>query len=407
MKFDIVIVGGGPAGLSAAESASKNGLKVAVLERSKEIGYPVHTSGGSWIKELKELDIPDKFMHPITKGDFVFGKVKSSFHYKKPLSCVLDIRGLYQYLAERASLNGAEIFVDTNVLEPIIENDFVKGVKATFHGKMQIIKSDIVIDASGFSSIITKKVGLLEKFDNFAMGAEYELIAPSWDQSKATLIYGSRVAPAGYGWVFPCGENRVRIGTGIIYPNSDQNPTKLLDDFLQSDDDIVQELGKFSRLEFHRGVVPNVGVVEKSVANGLIAVGDSVCHVSGLAGEGIRFAIDIGRMSGKIAGKSISAKDYSEKFLKKYDKMWRKKYEKIFKISNVLNKRFRSYTDDQWKEKVKNIGEVNPEIIAGFMKSDFNLKFIYQILKLQPSLLTSKAPISSFRVISKYFKKKI
>ncbi len=44
MKFDIIIVGGGPAGLAAAEFAAKDGLKVAVLERSKEIGYPIHTN---------------------------------------------------------------------------------------------------------------------------------------------------------------------------------------------------------------------------------------------------------------------------------------------------------------------------------------------------------------------------
>lgn len=58
MKFDIIIVGGGPAGLAAAEFAAKDGLKVAVLERSKEIGYPIHTSGGSWVEELQKLNIP-------------------------------------------------------------------------------------------------------------------------------------------------------------------------------------------------------------------------------------------------------------------------------------------------------------------------------------------------------------
>ena len=401
MKYNIIVVGAGPAGLSAAEYATKNGLKVVVLERSKEIGYPIHTSGGSWIKELKELDIPDKFIHPISKGDFIFGKTKSSFYYKNPQSCVLDIRGLYQYLAEKASINGSDIFVDANVLEPIIEDDFVKGVQVLIHGKKQNIYSDIVIDASGFSSIISKKVGIIKKFNSFGSGAEYELISQSWDQSKVTFIFGSRIAPAGYGWVFPCGGNRVRIGTGIIYPNSDKNPVELLDKFLESDDEIISELKPFSRIEFHRGIVPNVGVVQKTVYNGLIAVGDSACQVSGIAGEGIRFAIDIGRIAGKIANQSILKNDYSEQFLAKYEHLWRKKYEKIFKISYELNKRFRNYSDKDWESKVKYLENMDPYIFASFLKSDFNKKFIVRILTKQPSLLAK----GSFKVINKYFRR--
>ena len=47
---EVLIVGGGPAGLAAAEAAAQGGAKTVVLERQKEIGYPIHTSGGSWIQ---------------------------------------------------------------------------------------------------------------------------------------------------------------------------------------------------------------------------------------------------------------------------------------------------------------------------------------------------------------------
>lgn len=400
MNYDIVIVGGGPAGLSAATYATRLGAKVAVLEKSKEIGCPIHTSGGSWIDELRKLNIPKKFMHPINKGDFIFGKTKITFEYKNSPACILDVRGLYQYLAEQASLSGAEIFVNAYAEGPIIENKFVKGVIAIINGNELKIASKLVIDASGFNSVIARKIGIISKFECFGNGAEYELVSSSWEQDRVAFIYGSRIAPAGYGWVFPCGNNRIRVGTGIIHPVTDKNPTKLLNDFLSSNDDLAQQLKPFSRIEYHRGLIPNVGVVSKTVANGLIVVGDAAGQVSGITGEGIRFAINIGRIAGRIAAEAINKNNITEKHLTKYEQLWRKKYERIFKISYEINKRLRYYTDKDWEKKVKYLDQIDSDIFVEFLKSNFSINLILKILAKQPSILSNGV----FQIIKKMVK---
>src|SRR5713226_5396435 len=98
-ECDVLIVGGGPAGLAAAEAAGKLGARTIVLERQNEIGYPVHTSGGSWISDMVALGIPERLYHPIEKIYFVTPQKEVLFSYKNPVCCVIDVRGVYQHLA--------------------------------------------------------------------------------------------------------------------------------------------------------------------------------------------------------------------------------------------------------------------------------------------------------------------
>ena len=68
--YDIIVVGAGPAGSSAAYQASKNGVKVALLEKEESISETVRTSGVTWIQNIKEFKIPDNCYNPIKNYSF-------------------------------------------------------------------------------------------------------------------------------------------------------------------------------------------------------------------------------------------------------------------------------------------------------------------------------------------------
>ncbi|HEX2615389.1 MAG TPA: FAD-dependent oxidoreductase, partial [Nitrososphaera sp.] len=70
-KYDIAVVGGGPAGLSAAYSAAKAGAKVILLEKDEAIAHSVRTSGVTWIDAMDRLGIPDKYYNPVQNYRFV------------------------------------------------------------------------------------------------------------------------------------------------------------------------------------------------------------------------------------------------------------------------------------------------------------------------------------------------
>lgn len=386
-EFDIIVIGAGPAGLSSAISAASDGKKVAVFEKGMEIGYPIHTSGASWVDELEKLKVPSKFYHPIKRGILMSTNKKAVFEYPKPVSCILDVRAFYQHLAKQASLQGAKIFVNSEVTEPIIEDGFIRGVRVRRNGDMISFKANVVIDGSGFSSITAKRLGWFKGFERFGKGAEYDLFAPSWDQDEVCLLFGSRIAPHGYGWIFPHGDSRVRVGVGIIHPLAKDDPKRCLDGFLFSSNPIDKRLEAVSCVEFHRGLIPSQGPLERTVSDGLIIVGDAAGQISPIVGEGIRFALDIGSIAGSVASRAIDSGDYSEDFLSQYDIKWRKKYERKFKLGLVINRRIAEYSDEKWDEKIEILSNVKPNMIPYILKGDFSAMLLAKLLVQHPLLV--------------------
>src|SRR5256885_14672260 len=96
--FDVVIAGGGPAGLSAAAVTARAGLATLVVERSAAIGVPVRTSGGSWIDELAALAVPARFFVPMHRIRLIAPHAEAGFDYREARMCVLAVRTFFPWL---------------------------------------------------------------------------------------------------------------------------------------------------------------------------------------------------------------------------------------------------------------------------------------------------------------------
>ena len=389
-ECDVLIVGGGPAGLAAAEAASKLNVRVVVLERQNEIGYPVHTSGGSWISDMQALGIPENLYHPITKVVFISPNCAVPLDYHPAVACVLDVRGVYQHLAGRAIAAGASLRVRHTVETTIQENDRIMGIIAKNHVSERInFLAPVTIDASGFSRHIGVRTGMGNAFHRYGYGAEYDMYAPHYPQDELFLIMGSKYAPRGYAWAFPRGNGRVRLGVGVLHPDCDDDARSYLDSIIHDLPQLSDKFKDASPIEYHTGLFPSEGPIERFSRDGLLLAGDAAGQGSTLVGEGIRFAIYSGRMAGIVAAEAVKAGDTSAVFLERFDKQWRARFGRDLDIAYIINKHIAGYSDVQWDNALHLMQRLTPTQVAQALRGDFSVGLIMGILARNPGLVAT------------------
>jgi digeranylgeranylglycerophospholipid reductase len=382
-KYDILIVGGGPAGLSAAYSAARENAKTLVLEKDDSIAQNIRTSGVSWIDDMKRLAIPEKCYNAIKNFRIISPSKDIVLRGKTPKSCVLDVRSTYQYLATLAAREGAEISVRSEVQSVKSNSNRISGVVAnTTRGKMEI-DSNLVIDASGFNSVVARRSGLARNWTRYGIGAEYECYCDDIDPETWILMVGHKYSDAGYAWIFPISKQRVRIGTGVGRPESITDPIKKLNSIMESKIKPLDELRNIQPIEFHYGFIPNEGSRKSTIFDGLMLVGDSAGQANPLVLEGIRFAIEFGRVAGEVGANSLS-KGCTRESLEQYEKFWKERVSSKIKSSLKVQSRWLQMNDDSWDREVEIIQQMTVEDFLDFIKAQFTTSRLMKMILTHP-----------------------
>jgi digeranylgeranylglycerophospholipid reductase len=349
-RYDVIVVGAGPAGSMTAKTAANAGLDVLLIEKRQQIGDPVRCAEGVNKKYLKEFIQPDPtWISAEVRGSKIYAPDGAMVEMSEELAgaevgYVLERKVFDRALARDAALAGAEVMVKTRATGLLIEDGFVKGIKAEHMDEKYNIRAEIVVGADGVESKVGRWAGIdtTLKPKDICTCAQYLMTNIDIDPDFCEFYLGHKIAPLGYIWVFPKGNNMANVGIGIAgNVSGDVRAKELLDDFVQK----RYPGGKV--IEFIVGGVPVCGTIERTVANGLMLVGDAARQSDPVTGGGIFNSIWAGDIAGKVAANAIKHSDVSAEFLQEYEVNWRAELGRDLDISLMVKERFIRLTDDE------------------------------------------------------------
>ena len=341
-KYDIVVVGGGPAGSMAAWEAAKGGVSVCMLEKDRDIGYPVRcgeAAGESGLRQFVEIE--DSWIaEKITSVKLVSPNLTSvDIDFAAETGYILN-RRIFDYDLSRYAANaGAEVYTKAYVKNVLANNGEVNGVVLDYLGEEKQIQAKIVIGADGLTSRVGRWAGLktLVRMKDMESAVQYSVANVDIEPNKMIMYVGMNHAPGGYIWVFPKGKKFANIGIGISGKYSKhKSAQKYLDEFME------REYPDAAILTTMCGGVPCAKPMEKPVADGIMLVGDAAHQINPMTGGGIVAGMKGGWIAGQVAAEAIKKNDYSEDSLLEYPKRMRKDFgknhERFYKIKEVTEK---------------------------------------------------------------------
>ncbi len=334
MDWDVIIVGAGPGGSTAARFAAEGGARTLLLEKRTEIGVPVRCGEGIAPRWLEMVGVE-------VEGDWVVNRVRGARIYSPNGTCltvdddnlgtevgaVISRAGLDQHLADLAADAGAEVRTGTTVTELLRDGDAVTGVCIrNLNGSKEELRCGVVVGADGFESQVGRWAGLPthRKPADMCGALQYTMVDLDIDPQYCEF-YLAKGSKGAYIWSFPKTASESNVGIGCMLSRVKQ-PGKikdLLDSFIADHPDFAD--GRI--IDTIAGGVSLSEPLEKTAAAGVMLVGDAARQIDSITGGGVANACLSGREAGRVAAAATVASDFSEEFLQAYERSWREEME--------------------------------------------------------------------------------
>ena len=381
-KYDVIVVGAGPAGSLTAKTAAEKGLDALLIERNPDIGVPVKCAEGTSKKIEKFVSVDKRCICAELTCMNIYSPdgTRITLYYPSAEGYILERRIFDKSLAIEAAHAGADIAVNTTVTGLIKAHNQIKGVQARNNGTDYRTLADVVVGADGVESKVGRMAGINTglRLQDVDVCAQYLMCGGNIDEHSCDFYVGSEVAPGGYAWVFPKGNGCANVGLGIRGNVSKEGYRAA--DYLRKF--VHQKFPKGSVITEMYGADPVSGPIYETVADGLVLVGDSARQVDPATGGGILYAIQAGIIAGEVIAEAKEARDFSKKKLMEYEKRWKRSFGKELMKKLKIRNFIQSLSD----EELNKIAHSLPSAIETDKKIG-GMIVIKEILKRNPKLI--------------------
>ena len=326
-RYDLLVIGGGPAGAIAARTAARAGHSVLLVEKRPAIGAPVRCAEGIGKEALAEFVEPDeRWISAELKRAEIIAPDGASMLLEADLAgskvgYILDRKVFDRELVWQAAEAGADVMVKTRASAPLMAHGAVKGAVLDSCGEKKKVHADITIAADGVESKFSRWCGVdtTVPVREIMSSCQYLMTDIDIDEECTTFFLGNEVAPEGYLWIFPKGKRTANVGIGISGKKSGAGHRA------------KDYLDRFTKKRFPDGktiecIVGGVSVCRPlacTVADGLIIAGDAARVVDPLTGGGIYNAMFTGDLAVQVASNAIGNGTLDAAALMPYDEQWR------------------------------------------------------------------------------------
>ncbi|MGI0128954.1 MAG: geranylgeranyl reductase family protein [Thermoplasmata archaeon] len=384
-ETDVLVVGAGPAGSTAADRLARHGHDVLVVEEHARIGLPVQCAG---LVSQRVLDLAGStdFVRTSVRGATVFGPSLGSVAFEAPeaRAFVIDRSGLDVYLADRAARAGVEFRAGTRFDELAGRTDGRTVVRLTaVDGTASEVAARLVVGADGVSSAVARAFRLRRPVE-ILPAFEAEFPKTPGDPRRVEVYLGRRFAPGLFGWWIPDGAGGARVGVA-----ADADGTSARAYFDRLLDYLERRFGE--RLSNPTAYLVSgipIGTVPKTSGPGVLLVGDAAAQVKPLSGGGIFTGMRCAELLAGVADAALRRGDLSEASLGEYDRQWRAELGDEFRKALYLRRIFTRLSDADLDGIVAALegAEIGATIVA-FGDIDFPTHVARQLLRQSPSLV--------------------